>query len=271
MAPGLLKLIVIATWASQPILIEAAPWNKFLHETLAPSPLHVKNGDGIAPPWRDMKDKFVGRHAILDTTPRDAAPRDSTHVAGTKNTLLRRGVITTPPKGFNPVMVGRTFESTLAARSKGILDGLLSKYPQPGRDVNGKPPPFPLPVEEAVGMDKIGMPATRGNPRRGRMMAQSIAHHDPRHGQPKKEHTEKETAKHEHETKDEAQKQVPDTKEEDDGTISEKKMIDELEHKLCSPSCLREAIPGPESGRQWTNGKKKTLPVVPPNRLWAAS
>lgn len=37
---------------------------------------------------------------------------------------------------------------------------------------------------------------------------------------------------------------------------SEKDMIDAMEDKLCSPSCLRETMPAPESGVQWTNGKK---------------
>lgn len=38
--------------------------------------------------------------------------------------------------------------------------------------------------------------------------------------------------------------------------VSEKDMIDAMEDKLCSPSCLHETMPAPESGVQWTNGKK---------------
>lgn len=42
----------------------------------------------------------------------------------------------------------------------------------------------------------------------------------------------------------------------EEAKASEKDMIDAMEDKLCSPSCLRETMPAPESGVQWTNGKK---------------
>ncbi|KAK0740374.1 hypothetical protein B0T18DRAFT_393209 [Schizothecium vesticola] len=44
--------------------------------------------------------------------------------------------------------------------------------------------------------------------------------------------------------------------EEEAAKTTEKEMIDAMEEKLCSPSCLRETMPAPESGVVWTNGKK---------------
>lgn len=51
-------------------------------------------------------------------------------------------------------------------------------------------------------------------------------------------------------------KPVVEEKGVEEAMTSEKDMIDAMEDKLCSPSCLRETMPAPESGVQWTNGKK---------------
>ncbi|KAK0638950.1 hypothetical protein B0T16DRAFT_449791 [Cercophora newfieldiana] len=40
--------------------------------------------------------------------------------------------------------------------------------------------------------------------------------------------------------------------------IDEKKFIDQVEHRLCSPSCLREARPEPSSGSRYTNGFRRS-------------
>ena len=126
----------------------------------------------------------------------------------------------------------------------------------------GEPPPFPMTgrykTEKVVGNPIFGMA------RRGRAMAKALAHHQQRH--PEEEEAEEgdglkgETKLSRHEEKKGNEKEGKSKgkgKEKRDEEVNEKRFIDQVEHRLCSPSCLREAIPEPASGSRYTNGFSK--------------
>ncbi|KAK5653417.1 hypothetical protein OQA88_8902 [Cercophora sp. LCS_1] len=132
-------------------------------------------------------------------------------------------------------------------------------------------PPYPMPkAHEVKEQDANGF---LGMARKGRAMAQAWGHHkgknpwvevfqgrggnggrvmESKGGQVKKVDDKKEH-KEEKPREDERGK---DEKKKDD-PVSEKKLIEQMEHRLCSPSCLREAIPEPDSGHQYSDGRRK--------------
>ncbi|KAK0614379.1 hypothetical protein B0T14DRAFT_570318 [Immersiella caudata] len=115
-------------------------------------------------------------------------------------------------------------------------------------------PPFPMTgrwKKERDSEDWKGVVGGRtilGMARRGRAMAKALAHFE---------------RKSEEEEKGEEggkKKGKGDGKGEkkDEGVMDEKKFIDQVEHRLCSPSCLREARPEPASGSKYTKGLRKS-------------
>lgn len=143
------------------------------------------------------------------------------------------------------------------------------------------PPPYPIPERDIKVREREALGSAAGiamhnrlmgMARRGRTMAHALAHYDLRHREPEKikdrlSDKEKEGGEAKSGKIEDKEKME---KKEDQEPPSEKKLIDELEHRLCSPSCLREATPGPESGRAWTNGRRQTNPVMPPGHGYIA-
>ncbi|KAK0705700.1 hypothetical protein B0H67DRAFT_687817 [Lasiosphaeris hirsuta] len=104
-----------------------------------------------------------------------------------------------------------------------------------------------------------------GAARRGRAMAHALAHIDTVQPGSEKAGADKfEPARFDPEerekSKEEAGQEVSVQSLITQG--DEKVMIDELEHRLCSPSCRNEAIPGPASGVRYGT-RKATRPVTP--------
>jgi hypothetical protein len=117
--------------------------------------------------------------------------------------------------------------------------------------VKGKQrPPFPMTgrwkgEREAEDWKGVvgGRAAILGMAGRGKAMAKALAHFE--------EKGKEEAGKDTGEEKGEEKKK-------DEGVMDEKKFIDQVEHRLCSPSCLREAMPEPASGSRYTKGLRKS-------------
>jgi len=170
--------------------------------------------------------------------------------------LHRRGSLPPPPPPLPPVPRKPEIER--------------APYPIPERDIKAKEyTPNPLSGSASLAMHNRLM----GMARRGRAMAHALAHYDLRHREPENISPSLSPGSGHVDGKDKKEKESGDgdtkgnksKEQEQEGKkepLSEKTLIDELEHRLCSPSCLRETTPGPESGREWTDsGSRRRIKI----------
>ncbi|KAK4445135.1 hypothetical protein QBC34DRAFT_441875 [Podospora aff. communis PSN243] len=126
------------------------------------------------------------------------------------------------------------------------VDGFVEEESEVGGKGKQRPP-FPMTGRwRGEGGDDwkgvVGGKAILGMAKRGRAMAKALAHFE---GKGKDVGKEKGEGKEDGKGKG---------KKKDEEVMNEKKFIDQVEHRLCSPSCLREARPEPASGSRYTKG-----------------
>ena len=148
-------------------------------------------------------------------------------------------------------------------------DGALEKR----GPVGASSPPYPVPESNKDSSEGKGFVLRNpilGMARRGRAMAAALAHHELHFSESSKAETEADGLKGETkmeikdkkkkkktEKKKEIKDKKDDKKEKKVEEMNEKRFIDQVEHRLCTPSCLREALPEPASGSRYTDGLKK--------------